>query len=218
MYFDDEAHPFWEWFKENHEAYLNYPEESEEEKQALSERLLDRLHRYYCKHLYFDILINRDTEHKIFVITAKGNPDYFEWAKALIEDAPYDMDEWQFHSLVPPWMDYACPIAFFYNNIAFFMEHTWFKAIHHPGDPSILAFTVYLKFYKKRQHKLPYLRKAMKKLLFKYLGEECYALDLRYFEIAQLPNRPEKKGLQSFYSLQCYVDWHKTKKLKYSEN
>ncbi|MBK7869545.1 MAG: hypothetical protein IPJ74_02110 [Saprospiraceae bacterium] len=218
MYFEDEPHPFWDWFKENQEAYFNYPEESEETQQALSAKLLDRLHRYYCKHLYFDILINPDTEKRMFIITAKGNPDYFEWAEALFEEAPYDMNEWRFYNLVPPWVDYAHPIAFFYYNISFVIETMWFKPIHHPGDPSILAFIIYLKFYKKRHHKLPYLRKALEELLFKYLGEKCYTFDLRYFEIAQLPTRPENKGLQSFYSLPVYVHWHKTKKIKYSEN
>lgn len=218
MDFDDEPHPFWAWFEENHEAYLNYRKQSEEEQQELSARLLDRLHVYYCEHLYFEILGNPDDpDTELFIITARGNPDYFDWAEALIEEAPY-LEEWEFYSLVPPWTDYAHPIAFSYQNIYFFIETMWFKPIHHPGDPSILAFTIYLKFYNKRHHKLPYLRKAVEKLLFKYLGEECYALDLRYFEITQLPNRPDKKGLKPFYNIPVYVDWHKTKKLKYSEN
>ncbi len=216
----DSTHPqhrFWDWFRENHHPYLHYLEASAKEQHRLEVILLERLH-VHCEHLSFEIIENMDDPRLIFAITTNGNPDYFEDAEAVVDHAPYEMEEWDFYNLIPPWGYYAAPVGYYYCNIALLIDQIWFKPIHHPGDPSILAFTIYLKFYKKRHHNLPYLRQAVKELLFKYIGEECFALDLRYFEIAQLPRRPEKKGIKELYNLNTYIDWHKTKKLKYSEN
>jgi hypothetical protein len=210
-------HRFWVWFKENHQPYLHYLEANAKEQRRLAAILLEKL-RVHGEHLSFHIIENMDDPRLIFAVTTNGNPDYFEDAEAVSDYAPYEMEEWQFYYLVPRWDYYAFPIAYYYCNIALVIDEIWFKPIHNPGDPSILAFTIYLKFYKKRHHKLPYLRKAVQELLFKYLGEECYTLDVRYFEIAQLPNKPQNKGLKMFHNLPTYIDWHKTKKLKYSEN
>lgn len=210
-------HRFWDWFRENHQPYLRYLEVDAKERRQLAAIMLERLH-VHCEHLSFVILEDMDDPRLVLAITAKGNPDYFEDAEVVTDYAPYEMKEWQFYNLIPPWYYYALPVAYYFNNVALIIDQIWFKPIHNPGDPSILAFTIYLKFYKKRHHKLPYLKQAVKELLYKYLGEESYALDVRYFEIAQLPGKPEKKGLQKFYELPTYIEWHKTKKLKYSEN
>jgi len=217
MYFDDEPHPFWEWFKENHKAYLRYFEVNERERQRLSAILLEQLHEH-SEHLFFEIIEHMDSPDLIFSLTTKGNAEYFEIAETLGDFAPHSLEGWRFESLIPSWYYYAWPVGYYYCNISLELDKIWFKPIHHPGDPSILAFTVYLKFYKKRHHNLPYLKDAVKELLFKCLGEKEFTLDVRYFEIAQLPNRPEKKGLQRLHDLPTYIDWHKTKKLKYSEN
>ncbi|MBK7872215.1 MAG: hypothetical protein IPJ74_16850 [Saprospiraceae bacterium] len=212
-----DTYPFWEWFKENHQPYLLYFEVDEKERRRLSAILLEQLHQH-SKHLFFEIFEDMDSPDLIFSLTTHGKAEYFEIAEDLGDFAPYYLEGWRFENLIPPWYFYAWPVAYYYNNITLEIDKVWFKPIHHPGDPSILAFTIYLKFYKKRHHNLPYLKRAVKELLFKYLGEEVFTLDVRYFDIAQLPSRPEKKGLKLIDSLPTYIDWHKTKKIKYSEN
>lgn len=209
---------FWQWFEKNEEKYHGFSRiPASPEKEALTKALLQQLHKY-CDQLSFEIMYNPDFEsEEYFIITAKGNVDYFRTAATLNDYAPPGLPHWVFEVFIPPANHYTMFYMLEYHGIKLNPETIWYKPILNPADPSILAITVFFKTYNKHKDH-PKLKEAIAELLYIDLGEESYTLDLRYFEMAQLPPDPVKRGLSRLYELSGYIEWHYTKKITYSEN
>lgn len=209
---------FWNWFEKNEKKYHFFSRmPASPEKEALTKKLLKKLHAY-CDQLSFEIIYQPDLELEYFIITAKGNVDYFRAAATLNDYAPHDLlPHWIFEVFVPPAVHYTMFYTLEYHGIKLNPETIWYKPILNRADPSILAITVYFKTYNKYKDHLK-LKEAVAELLSIDLGEASYALDIHYFEMAQLPPNPAKRGLSKLYKLPEYIEWHDTKKIKYSEN
>jgi hypothetical protein len=209
---------FWNWFKEHEKEYHFYSRLPDSpQKTALNEALQDKVHEY-CEKLYIEIIFDGyDLEKEYFVVSALCNKNYFKQAAELNKYAPHELSHWTFRAFVPPAKQFTESYAFDYGDIELKPEIMWFRQMVNSQNPWLFGLTVFFKKYNTYKND-PHLPKAVQELLSMELGEESFALDLHYLDIAQLPFDPKKKGLSKLSELSKHIDRHKKKYLTYSDN
>lgn len=199
------AKNFWNWFSENNKAYLFLNEIENEVKEELLQNLMENLHSY-CDKLYFEIggFPGGDQE---LIITAEGNPDYFEHVEILIAEAP-EIPNWSFIAFIPPReIDFEMD----YEGVVLKPAEMWFLPLENSKDPHSIGIRVCTMNYEViKDHEG--LNAAVYKSLDTILGEKSFALDIDYLDINQLPDEPEQMGMIPLSQLPGYVEWKKSKR------
>ncbi len=197
-----DALAFWEWFRQNQQAYLNLEEQTEADKNTLLQELLLRL-QAYCEALSFEIGGSLHGKKEL-IITADGDSKFFETVHTLIQAAPR-LRNWKFIALVPP---RGAQFEFGFEDVTIKADDIWFMPLKDRAHPEIVAIKVCTSYYD-RLRDFEWLRSAMYKILSCILGEKTFALDLHYVDLGALPPLPEKEGMIQITQLPKYIDWKK---------
>ena len=79
---------FWNWFQDNNQTIKNLSNETSKNQKHIC-FWLNRHLGYYCKELDFIIVFPKKEKEKAeLIITANGNPEYFNQVVELINQAP----------------------------------------------------------------------------------------------------------------------------------
>lgn len=196
----ERAHEFWNWFSANAAAYLFLREVDEAMKTGLLEDLKRHLHQY-CERLGFEIGgdLNADQE---LIITAEGNADYFEFAEALIAEAP-EIPRWTFHALIPPrGIEFEINI----EDVTLRAGNMWFQPMGHPGFPEVTGIRVCFPDYEAVKD-TEWILPAINKMVEYILGEKVYARNMHYIDLGELPEAPAEFGMIPLSNLEKYIQW-----------
>ena len=88
------AKKFWNWFAQNHQAFLFLREVEQQERDRLSSLLLQALHEYN-EHLFYQIGGVPGSVEMELIISAEGDIDFFPDVEFLLNQAP-TIDPWIF--------------------------------------------------------------------------------------------------------------------------
>jgi hypothetical protein len=92
---------FWNWFQDNNQTIKNINNETTENQKYILFWTNKHL-GYYCKEIDFIIIFPNASKDKTeFIITANGNPEYFNLVIDLIDNAP-KLKTWKFTAVLLP--------------------------------------------------------------------------------------------------------------------
>lgn len=95
---------FWNWFQDNNQTIKNLINETPKNQKHISFWINKNLN-YYCKEIDFMIVFPKKGSTKSeFIITTKGNLEYFKAATELIDNAPV-LKKWKFSAFIKPTND-----------------------------------------------------------------------------------------------------------------
>ncbi|MBS1562946.1 MAG: hypothetical protein JST39_01100 [Bacteroidetes bacterium] len=194
---------FWEWFSTHHDAYLQIDDKDDEEIDVLLNDLLLHLHAY-CDRLYFKIG-GPDPGYKEFIITAEGNPEFFDKAEDLVRLAPR-LKGWKIIALSPPADEMEETTHF--DGIELHMDKIWFVPLDSKEEPHKFGIRVFLENYEEAEDEKFFY--AVNYLLEKLLGEKDNALVIQYMEVSNLPATAGEGELFRLEDLPSYIDFWKT--------
>ena len=94
---------FWNWFQDNNQTIKNLINETPKNQKYISFWLSKNL-SYYCKEIDFMIVfpIHNNNNNKFeLIITANGNPQFFEEVLNLVDNSP-QLKNWKFTAFIQP--------------------------------------------------------------------------------------------------------------------
>ncbi len=92
---------FWNWFQDNNQTIKNLINETPENQKHISFWINKNL-SYYCKEIDFMIVFpKKNTDKTELIITANGNPEYFNQVINLVDNAP-QLKTWKFTAFIQP--------------------------------------------------------------------------------------------------------------------
>ncbi len=196
------GYQFWKWFSVNQSNYFDIDEKEQDEVQYLFNELLQQLHGY-CSKLVFQIG-GKDPSVKELIISAEGNPEYFEKAEQLVYMAPR-LKRWKFIALAPATESLS---AIEYDGLQVDPNNVWFSAIETREEPHLLGVCIYIDGFsandEHRYYSIAYV------ILESVLGERSTALDIHYLEVAHLPANPNKDELFPVETLPAYIEMRRS--------
>lgn len=90
---------FWNWFLDNQHSFKNLINESPQNQSHIIYWIKQNLN-YYCRELDFVIVFPKTaTDRFEFIITANGNPEYFNQVIVLVDNAPL-LKDWKFTAFI----------------------------------------------------------------------------------------------------------------------
>ena len=90
---------FWNWFQDNNQTIKNLSNETTKSQKNICFWLNKHL-GYYCKGLDFIIVFpKKENEKAELIITANGNPEYFNQVVELVNHAPL-LKHWKFTAFI----------------------------------------------------------------------------------------------------------------------
>ena len=203
----ERAKIFWEWFSENSAAYLFMNEVDE----RLKSRLLQDLKQHlfdYCDKLCFEIGGDPNGDQEL-IVTAEGNPEYFEYAEFLIATSP-NLDNWQFYALIPPrGTDFEISI----EDTTLRVKNMWFQPMGYPGFPEVTGVRVGIPNYEEIKDK-SWLQPVVAKVIEYILGEKAFALNMHHVEVSELPEAPAEWGMFPLPKLEKFMKWKQHRALE----
>lgn len=193
---------FWEWFKKNKAKYFFLHQiDDETEKERILNELEEQLH-LYCEDLFFEVGGEPDQKQDL-IITAQGDPDFFNNAECLVAHAP-QLEHWNIIALKPAVEDSVID----YDGINLSSEMMWFIPLSSKNSSKI-GLRVYIENYNPTDEDKVLF--ATHLLLDNLLGEKSSGLDIGYIEIDNLPPVSERDDLIELSELPRYVKWKKAK-------
>jgi hypothetical protein len=196
---------FWNWFKNNHSAYLFINQiEDKDEKERLLDNLMNSLHKY-CDKLYFQIGGHPEEDQEL-IITAEGDVNYFGFVEELIAHAPA-LDNWKFIAFLQPNSNDDFYID--YEGIVLASKDMWFLPMDHEDSPSLIGLRVCIKNYDNLKDN-EWMQPTVYKIIEAIVGEKAFALDIDYIEIDELPDDPKEDDMIELTGLLSYITWHKS--------
>jgi hypothetical protein len=96
---------FWNWFQDNNKTIQNLINETPKNQKHISFWITKNL-SYYCKEIDFILVFpnnnnNNNNNKTELIITANGNPEYFNQVIDLVDNAP-QLKNWKFTAFIQP--------------------------------------------------------------------------------------------------------------------
>ncbi|AWM14665.1 hypothetical protein DI487_12900 [Flavobacterium sediminis] len=198
---------FWNWFQDNNQAIKNLKNETPINKKQIC-YWLDKQLGYYSKDLDFMIVFPKKQNQKTeLIITANGNPDYFNQVEELINNAPV-LKHWKFTAFIQPTSNIDQIIngldePYVFQEITIKTSEIKFLPLNYDDNIKKLDIIIYLKNYTincntKTWQQIIYI------ILQDVLGEKSLYQNINFVQLAQLSNSTEE--LIELYELQFYID------------
>jgi len=198
---------FWDWIRYNEQSLRNLRNENPSTQKMFIFWLDKHLHNY-CEHLE-SILMFPDNENEPtqLVISASGNPDYFEQVTTLIENAPL-LKKWKFVAFIQPSqsideMEAGLDKPYVFKDITLKTSELKFMPFQYENEKKI-DMIVYLKNFTVLCHNKNLLH-VVYIIMQDILGEKSLFQNINFVELAQLPEQ-EDDELIYLYDLQLYLD------------
>lgn len=198
---------FWEWFYCN-EVTLRTLRTQDAKIQKVFIYWLDRHLHNYCEGLDCIIMFPEKSDDKLqLVISANGNPDYFDQVITLAEHAP-PFKFWKIVPFIQPSNDIDAMEAgldkpYVFKDITLKASDLKFTPFEYENEKKI-DMVVYLKDFTvhcKNKNLLQVVFIIMQDLL----GEKSLYQNINFVELAQMPEHEENE-LINLYELQFYLD------------
>lgn len=187
---------FWRWFQSAHQRLAALRGRRDE---ALLDELQDQLQR--CSpDLWFEIGGPPDGPMEL-IISAEGDPDYFDDVRELIACAP-PVPEWEFIAFKP-----AQGFGFRteYDDVVVDPALSWFLPLESAAHPNAFGLRVAVPGF--TDELAQNFRAAVYIVLETGLGELAAAEAVQYLEVAAPPDAPEAEGYIELNELVAYLAW-----------
>lgn len=198
---------FWNWFQDNNQTIKNLIDETTINQKKMC-FWLNRHLGYYCKGLDFMIVFSKKINEKAeLIITANGNPDYFNEVIELINNAPI-LKSWKFTAFIQPTgcidkLMNGLDEPYIFQEITIKASEIKFLPLNYDSDSKRLDIVVYLKNYNIHCNTKT-LEQAIYIILQDLLGEKALYKNINFVQLAQVPNNVE--NLVKLYELQFYIE------------
>ncbi len=191
---------FWEWFDNNNAKFffLNQIDDNDE-KESIMNELQAKLHEY-DNQLYFEIG-GHPNEKQELIITCNGNKEKFNQVKNLVNLSP-KIPNWEIIAFKQP-NDESFTINT--RGIEACSDDLWILPLKNPKQPKFLGVKVAFDLYP-IENKEDYIYIANLVLESK-LGEENFALYIKYIDVIQKPIGRDSHGYIKFEELNNYLSW-----------
>ena len=200
------AEHFWSWFSD-HKTKLKSLRELHPKEQKHYTFWLDWHLRFYAPGLEYILIFPKRKKKKMeFIISAKGNPEYFSTAINLVNAAP-SLWNWKFTALIQPRQDYDDMEAgldkpYIFQDITLKKSELKFIPFEYDGQKKI-DMIVYLKNFTIYSHNNNLLQ-LVYMMIQDLLGEKSMHENINFVQLAQ--SSDEEEELICLYDLQCYID------------
>ena len=204
---------FWTWFNDNHKQLQSIRTLSPKEQKHYIFWLNWHLH-FYAPGLDFILIFPKREQDKIqMIITANGNPDYFEKVEEIVKAASHPK-RWEFTAFVQPAHDYeelekGLDKPYVFQDITLKTSDLKFKPLEYEGEMKI-DMIIYLKnftVYSQKDKLLQFIFIMMQDLI----GEKSLYENINFVQLAQMPN--DDCELIYLYDLQFYINEINRRKL-----
>jgi hypothetical protein len=199
---------FWNWFQDNHHNIKNLIHETSESQK----NILFWIHKnlgYYSRELDFIIVFPKNQKDKTeFIITAKGNPDYFHQIIDLIDKAPA-LRTWKFTAFIKTYE--AIELALSRLDNPYIIPDIRLKktySIFTPLNPNKTSQKQNIMIYLNNDQVLcnnESLNQAIFIILQDLMGKNILYQKINLVQLASLPDT-EEENMIHLIDLQAYID------------
>ena len=198
---------FWTWFIDNHKQLHSLRTLGRKDQKHYTYWLSWYLHFYAPGIDFLLIFPNRERDKMKMVITANGNPDYFEKVEEVVKAAP-QLKDWIFTAFIQPQFDYeelqnGLDKPYVFQDITLKASELKFTPFEYEGEKKI-DMVVYLKNYTIYSHNKNLLQ-LIYFMMQDLLGEKVLYQHINFVELAQLPEE-EDNEIICLYDLGFYLD------------
>ncbi len=198
---------FWNWFQDNNQTIKNLSNETPKNQKHIC-FWLNRHLGYYSKDLDFMIVFPKKENQKTeLIITANGNPDYFNQVIELINKAPV-LRNWKFTAFIQPTENIDKIIEglddpYVIQELTIKTNKAKFLPLDYYTDSKKLDIIIYLKDYnihcctKTWQQVIYVIRQDL-------LVEKSLYQNINFVQLAKMPKQIDE--LIELYDLQYYID------------
>jgi hypothetical protein len=204
---------FWDWIRYNEQTLRNLRNEKPAAQKMFIYWLDKHLHNY-CEQLESILMFPAsENEPTQLVISASGNPEYFDQVTTLIENAP-KLRNWKFVAFIQPSqsieeMEAGLDKPYVFKDIELKASELKFMPFQYE-DVQKIDMIVYLKNFT-----VHCTNKNLLHVVFiimqDIIGEKSLFENINFVELAQMPTE-ESNEVIYLYDLQLYID---TVNLKY---
>ena len=198
---------FWNWFQDNNQTIKNLSNETTKSQKNICFWLNKHL-GYYCKGLDFIIVFPKKEKEKAeLIITANGNPEYFNQVVELVNHAPL-LKHWKFTAFIQP-TDSIDKIIdgldepYIFPEITIKTSEIKFLPLGYDEESKKIDITVYLKNYNIHCDTKTW-EQALYIIMQDLLGEKALFQSINFVQLAQMPDNEE--DLIHLYDFQLFID------------
>lgn len=198
---------FWNWFQDNNQTIKNLPNETRKNQKHISFWLNKHLN-YYCKGIDFIIAFPKKAHQKAeMVITANGNPEYFNQVIELVNHAPI-LKHWKFTDFIQlsesiekimEGLDHP----YIFQEITIKTSEIKFSPLGYDEESKKIDITVYLKNYNIHCDTKTW-KQALYIIMQELLGEKSLFQNINFVQLAKLSEDDEE--LIHLYDFQMFID------------
>jgi len=202
---DIKNHHFWTWFLENHERIATLRTLDAKEQKQTAYWLDWHLHFYSPGLDYLLVFHEKGNQQIELIITANGDPEFFETVETLICDAP-QLSGWTYTAFIQPSRDYeemeqGLDEPYVFQDITLKTSDLSFVPLE--TNRAKIDMVVYLKnftVYSKNKNLLQLIFIMLQDLL----GEKVRHQDIGFVQLAQLTD--DRTDLVKLHHLGHYLD------------
>ena len=198
---------FWNWFQDNNQTIKNLINETPKNQKHISFWINKNL-GYYCKEIDFMIVFPKigNTKSEL-IITANGNPAYFNQVIQLIDSAPI-LKNWKFTALIQPLEDIekvmdGLDTPYIFKDITLKTSELKFLPINNKENIRKLDIIIFFKQFNIHCNNQT-LNQVIYIILQDLLGEKSFYQNINLIHLAQMPDNEEH--LIYLYDLQSYIE------------
>ena len=201
---------FWNWFQDNNKTIKNLINETPKNQKHISFWLTKNL-SYYCKEIDFMIVFpinnNNNNNKAELIITANGNPKYFEQIINLVDNAP-QLKTWKFTAFIQPTerideIMNGLDEPYIFHEITLKASELKFLTLEYYKKSHKFDIIVFLKNYN-LYCDTKTLQQAIFIIMQDILGENSLFQNINFVQLAQMPDNDNE--LIHLYDLQFYID------------
>jgi hypothetical protein len=198
---------FWNWFQDNNQTIQNLINETPKNQKHISFWINKNL-GYYCKEIDFMIVFQKNGNTKSeLIITANGNPEYFNQVIDLVDNAP-QLKNWKFTAFIQPTERIDKIIdgfdePYIFQEITLKASELKFLTLNYHEKTQKFDIIVFSKNYHLYCHTKT-LEQAIFIIMQDILGENSLFQNINFVQLAQMPDNEE--NLIYLYDLQMYID------------
>jgi hypothetical protein len=198
---------FWNWFQDNNQTIKNLINETPKNQKHISFWINKNL-SYYCKEIDFMIVFpKKNTDKTELIITANGNPEYFNHVIDLVDNAP-QLKNWKFTAFIQPTERIDKIIGgldepYIFQEITLKASELKFLTLEYHKKTHKFDIIVFLKNYN-LYCDTKTLQQAIFIIMQDILGENSFFQNINFVQLAQMPGNDEE--LIHLYDFQMFMD------------
>jgi hypothetical protein len=198
---------FWNWFQDNNQTIKNLINETPLTQKHITFWINKNL-SYYCPEIDFMIVFPISNNNKSeLIITANGNPQFFEQVVNLVDKAP-QLKNWKFTAFIQPTerideIMKGLDEPYIFHEISLKASELTFLPVEYNELSHKLDIVVFLKNYNLFCDTKT-LQQAIFIIMQDIVGEKSLYQNINFIQLAQMPDNNEE--LIHLYDFQMFID------------